>query len=151
MSYPTHSGKLLDLKEAREAGLAFFLQVLTTEIKTNTPLALAAVPSSDSTKLRSGVQLLVTRFAPVIGALDLGNLILRTQSIPKLATGGNRSMDVHLASMEANVVARTKGRAVMLLDDVMTTGNSLAAGRQILLNAGASEVFCVALGQTSYD
>lgn len=150
-SFPTHSGRLLDLKEARESGLSFCLKVLTDEIKATIPLALAAVPSSDAAKLRSGVQQLVTRFAPVIGGLDLGNLLLRTTSIPKLAKGGDRSIGVHLASIAANDVSRTQGRVVMLFDDIVTTGNSLAAARQILLDAGVAEVICIALGQTSYD
>lgn len=150
-SYPEHSGKLLDLKDGKERGLIYCQKVLTAEIKTNISLAIAAVPSSDATKIRSGVQQLVSRFAPVIGGLDLGDLVIRTKSISKLATGGNRAMQVHLDSMAVNNIDRAEGRIVMLLDDILTTGNSLAAARQILLDAGAADVICVAMGQTSYD
>jgi predicted amidophosphoribosyltransferase len=38
----------------------------------------------------------------------------------------------------------------MILDDVMTTGNSLVACRQLLLDAGADEVICAAMSQTTY-
>lgn len=150
-NYPEHSGKLLDLKESRERGLTYCLKVLTDNIRSNATLAIAVVPSHDATKLRSGVHVLATRFAPLIGALDAGDLLQRSTTIAKLATGGNRSMQVHLDSMKAHLPNRLGRRVVILLDDIMTTGNSLAAGRQILLDAGAVDVVCVALGQTSYD
>ena len=150
-NYPTYSGRLLDLKESRERGIAYFLAILKENIRTNSELAIAIVPSHDALKLRSGVHQLGTRFASAFGAMDAGDLLLRSKTIQKLATGGDRSMAVHLNSMSANNVDRVKGRNVLLIDDIMTTGNSLAAGRQILLKAGAGDVLCIALGKTSYD
>jgi len=150
-NYPTFSGRLLDLKESRERGIAYFLTILQDNIRTNSQLAVAVVPSHDALKLRSGVHQLATRFSAGFGALDTGDLLLRTTTIQKLATGGDRSISVHLNSMSANKIERVKGHNVLLIDDIMTTGNSLAAGRQVLLKAGAGDVLCIALGKTSYE
>lgn len=50
----------------------------------------------------------------------------------------------NVAGAFAVVDSRTvAGRDVLLLDDVVTTGATLAAAREVLLNAGAREVFCV--------
>jgi predicted amidophosphoribosyltransferase len=43
-----------------------------------------------------------------------------------------------------------KGRRVLLLDDVKTSGNSLIACKELLLKAGAKEVVMVALGRTTH-
>jgi predicted amidophosphoribosyltransferase len=150
-NYPTYSGRLLDLKEARARGIAYFLEVLKQNIRTNVQLAIAVIPSHDATKLRSGVHHLASQFAAASGALDTGDLLIRTETIKKLANGGDRSMAVHLNSMQVNKMSRVDGRNVLLIDDIMTTGNSLAAGSQILLEAGAGDVLCLALGKTSYD
>lgn len=151
LSYPTYSGRLLDLKESRERGIKYFMDVLADNIRTNAELALVVVPSHDSTKVRSGVHQLVTRFAPTIRAVDAGASLIRTKTIQKLANGGDRSIQVHLGSMAADDMKSIGQRNVMLIDDIMTTGNSLAAGRQILMEAGAVDVLCVALGRTSYE
>lgn len=44
-----------------------------------------------------------------------------------------------------------KGKNVLLLDDVRTTGNSLSACKQVLEEAGALTVQCLALGQTQWE
>lgn len=150
-TYPEHSGKLLDLKEGKERGLNYCLKILLENIKANTPLAIAAIPSSDATKVRSSVQQLVSRFAKDYGALDVFDLLKRTATIQKLANGGDRSMQVHLDSLIVQNVQRVGNRVVILIDDIVTSGNSLAAGHQLLTAAGVQNVICVAMGQTSYE
>lgn len=44
-----------------------------------------------------------------------------------------------------------QGREVLLLDDVTTSGNSLVACRQLLLEAGAARVKYMALGRTTHS
>ena len=149
--WPENCGKLLDLKESRERGLIYFQKTLEEMIKQGSPIALAVVPSHDALKLRSGIHILASRVAAAKGVLDTTDLLIRTKTIQKLAAGGDRSMAVHLGSMAAHKIERLEGRQVLLLDDIMTTGNSLAAGRQVLIAAGAEEVACMALGLTIHD
>lgn len=151
VAYPDHSKRMLDLKDGRDIGINYCLTILAENIKANHGLAIAAIPSSDSTKLRSGVQQLVSRFAPTINALDVADLLVRHTTIEKLAGGGNRSMETHLDSLKANGVNRVVGRTVILVDDIITTGNSLAAGRKVLVDAGVPDVICIAMGQTIND
>jgi predicted amidophosphoribosyltransferase len=50
--------------------------------------------------------------------------------------------------MSVSDPSRVKGATVVVLDDTVTTGNSLLAARQLLSEAGADRVAAVALGRT---
>lgn len=69
------------------------------------------------------------------------------QSIDKLAWGGNRSKEVHLKTISTMNEVDIIGDIVLLMDDVTTTGNSLYACREILLERGAKCVKMFALGK----
>lgn len=72
----------------------------------------------------------------------------RVKSIPKLSVGGNRELSIHFESIEVKNAQLIQNKNVLLLDDVSRSGNSLRAGKELLLKAGASKVKCVALGKT---
>lgn len=71
----------------------------------------------------------------------------RSRSINKLATGGSRDLSVHMQSIDTVEDMDISGDIVLLMDDVTTTGNSLYACREILLNRGAENVEMFALGK----
>lgn len=66
----------------------------------------------------------------------------------QLASGGDRSAEVHFNSIEVDPVVDIRGETFLLLDDITTSGNSLYACKRILLNHGASKVEMMALGKT---
>lgn len=80
--------------------------------------------------------------------IDATNCIQRFRTIQKLAKGGDRNLEVHVNSVHIVNPELIEGKTVLLLDDVMTTGNSLRACRKLLLDAGAENVLCLALAQT---
>lgn len=43
--------------------------------------------------------------------------------------------------------AEVSGRRILLIDDIVTTGSTLSACSRVLLEAGAAEVFCLALAR----
>jgi predicted amidophosphoribosyltransferase len=53
---------------------------------------------------------------------------------------GERNITKHLNSIEVINQHLIKGQIVILLDDVCTSGNTLAACTQLLMEAGAAEV-----------
>ncbi len=62
---------------------------------------------------------------------------------------GNRDYQQELASLQITDSNLIKGKTVLLLDDVKTQGNSLNAGKTLLLSQGATQVIMFALGKTS--
>jgi predicted amidophosphoribosyltransferase len=62
---------------------------------------------------------------------------------------GNRDYRQELASLQITDSNLIKGKTVLLLDDIKTQGNSLNAGKTLLLSHGAKQVIMFALGKTS--
>lgn len=148
-NYPTHSGKILDLKDKSASGLSYFFDYMSDKVKTAT--AIAVVPSSDASKgPNSGVHALADRLCDKLGLTNAGACLVRHTSIAKKATGGDRSIEVDLNSIRVEDNSLIKDQSVLLLDDVTTSGNSLLACRRLLLKAGAKEVKMVALGRTTH-
>lgn len=75
--------------------------------------------------------------------------LYRHTEIKKLSGGGERSLQIHLDSIRASYPYFFRGRDVLLLDDIATTGFSLCACRLLLLRAGAASVRMFALAKTT--
>jgi predicted amidophosphoribosyltransferase len=71
--------------------------------------------------------------------------------VPARPVGDQRGLDreARARNVAGSMRARdAAGRAILLLDDVATTGATLVEGRRTLLAAGASEVVVAALAVT---
>lgn len=148
--YPSHSGRILDLKDRQQSGIRHFFDYLKDQVEVSE--AIAVVPSHDAAKTVSGVHDLASLLAEENDLVDAGPCLLRHTTIPKLAGGaGVRSMKTHLDSIRVDKANHIRGRKVLLLDDVATSGTSLLACRRLLLDAGAAEVRMLALGLTDHD
>ena len=143
-SYPEHSGRILDVKSGQEAGLQYFADYMAPRIRT--PGVIAIVPPSDPAKRGPGIVKLAKRLAALTPLSDATSALVRHTKIPKLGSGGSRDIQVHLDSIKVNPQLVVADR-VFLLDDVLSTGNSMLACRQLLEDAGASDVICMALGR----
>jgi predicted amidophosphoribosyltransferase len=60
--------------------------------------------------------------------------LIRVKTIPKLAKGGDRSVEQHLSSMRVNSPPPGSS-TVLVLDDTVSTGNSMTAARALLSRA----------------
>lgn len=82
------------------------------------------------------------------------DLLIRTRATPSQE---GRSREERIANMSDAITvnprraARVKGRNVLLIDDVMTSGATLAAATGALLAAGAAEVRVAALARVAKD
>ena len=113
-------------------------------------IAIAVVPSHDPAAGISGIHQLAQALARQ-NRIDATECLVRFKKIPKLATGGSRSVARHLSSIRVEHPEIIKGREILLLDDVTTSGNSLVACRLLLLEAGAARVKYMALGRTTHS
>ncbi len=137
---------ILDLKEQKESAIRFFFNQLDSQIDRRA--CIAVVPSHDPEKATiSGIHQLAQRLA-IQGRVDATSCLKRSKKISKLSHGGERSISVHLQSIEVVNAYLFKGKIVWLLDDISTSGNSLKACRYLLSQAGAKQVKSVALGKT---
>jgi hypothetical protein len=144
-NYPEFSRMILDLKEGKPHAIAYFVKLL--DLALGSGFSIASVPSDDPAK-QAGIGKLVQALTGKKGRTDASGCLVRHTLIAKLATGGDRSVDVHLKSIRIANPALIRGRHVMVLDDVKTSGGSLTACRDIVQNAGALSVVRVAVGET---
>ncbi|WP_162875572.1 phosphoribosyltransferase [Sphingomonas crusticola] len=144
-SYPEHSGRILDVKSGQEAGLHYFIDFMAPRIRT--PGVIAIVPSSDPTKTGPGIRKLAKRLAGLTPLYDATAALIRHTKIARLAPGVRRDIRVHLDSIAVKSPQLIVGERVFLLDDVLSSGNSMLACRRLLEDAGASDVICMALGR----
>lgn len=142
--FDVYSGKILDLKEGKMSAVQYFYQLLDPEIRSG--VAICVVPSSNSGVKESGIGKLGEMLAGN-GRKNKVYFLKRNKSIDKLATGGNRSMETHMESISTVLDMDIDNDIVLLMDDVTTTGNSLYACKEILLQNGAREVEMFALGK----
>lgn len=138
-------GRILDLKQNQVSAINYFYQIIDGYLDKGFPICV--VPSSDKEKIRTGVRELAGKLS-ANGRIDATNCLVRIYTIPKAATGGPRNKQVHLNSIKVVNTSLIKGKDVLLLDDITTSGSSLYACEELLLNAGANRVVKLALGQT---
>jgi predicted amidophosphoribosyltransferase len=140
------SGYILDLKQKKESAIQLFFKELNPMIESG--IAIAVVPSHDpDSTLQSGIYKLAQELANN-NRIDATHCLKRHTKIRKLSHGGDRNIGIHLQSIRVENNYLIQKQAVCLLDDISTTGNSLEACRQLLLQAGAKMVKCIALGKT---
>lgn len=142
--FDVYSGKILDLKEGKMSAVQYFYQLLDPEIRSG--VTICVVLSSNAEVKESGIGKLGEMLAGN-GRKNKVYFLRRNKSIDKLATGGNRSMETHMQSISTVLDMDIENDIVLLMDDVTTTGNSLYACKEILLQNGAREVEMFALGK----
>lgn len=142
--FDVFSGKILDLKEGKNTAINYFYNLINEEICEG--VTICVVPSSDSEKKITGISQLGERLARS-GRVNKVYFLNRIKSIDKLATGGCREKEVHMQSIRTVENMEITKDIVLLMDDVTTTGNSLYACKEILMQCGADEVEMFALGK----
>lgn len=142
--FDVFSGKILDLKEGKLSAVRYFYNLLDMEICKG--VTICAVPSSDSSKEATGIGMLAEMLAEN-GRINKTYFLRRNKDIDKLALGGRRDRNIHMQSIETVQEINIEGDIVLLMDDVTTTGNSLYACKEILVQSGAEHVEMFALGK----
>lgn len=142
--FDVYSGRILDLKEGKPQAVKYFYNLLNAEI--NDGVTICVVPSSQKEKKITGM----TKLGEMLSCNNRINKVYYLQrdcSIDKLADGGNRNKEIHMKTISTLEGMNISGDVILLMDDVTTTGNSLYACREILLQNGAGQVEMFALGK----
>ena len=153
--FDQEDGRILDLKSNQDAAVAASVRDFARVLRPM-PLpartVLAIVPGHDARLSNKDRALgrVVAQLVADIGPrfVDGADVLVRERTVAKLATGGERSQDIHAASIRVANRDLVAGRSVVVLDDVTTTGNSLRACLALLREAGARRVGAVALART---
>jgi hypothetical protein len=134
----TAIGMIFLYKEGKSNAVAHFAAKIDPELADG--IVIVTVPSHDPSKPGAGLKKLAAAPAKSGNRVDGSDCLVRTKKIAKLASGGDRSKEIHLESIEVAKADLIKGKNVLLLDDVTKTGNSLEACAELLLSSGAKVV-----------
>ena len=114
-------------------------------------IALAAVPPHRAYQAFWPVRTLAQRLAASQGRIDATSCLVRHTTIRRIIFGGPSTRALHRETIQMEEPHLFHGRRVLLLDDIAKSGASLAACREMLLEAGAAAVQAVALGRVIFD
>jgi predicted amidophosphoribosyltransferase len=142
-NFDDFSRRILDLKNKKDIGINYFYNRLVSNLSDD--FVIITIPSHSTENKISGIEILVKRLCTK-NIIDGTKYLRRTATIQKLAHGGNRSYNIQYNTIE--VTADVKNKTILLLDDVKTTGNSMNAAKNKLLQAGAKQVYTLALAHT---
>ena len=147
-------GRLLDFKDGKDEAIRLETKALQDSLSSldlARPTVLTVVPAHDALDTNEGSPL--ARVAHGLAALDPRyvprvDALVRVRPVLRKALGGGRSIQANLESMAAYDHRGLRESTVVILDDTVTTGNSIAAARELLMRAGAYRVAAIALART---
>lgn len=142
------SGDLLKVKGNDYKQVERFAGILKNLLNPNNEVVICVMPSHQMGLQPSGIRTIATRICG--GNLINGtNCVIRSRDTSASHTSGmRRTYADELGSLSVQNNDLIRGKPILLLDDVTTTGVSFRAGKELLTQAGASMVICLALGMT---
>lgn len=156
--FDRHSGLILDLKKKENRNYAAAVKYATAQIVgllkrgTFDRAEIVVIPSRTKGEVSPGLDEVVREVCKADKRLTYArNALVRTKTIEKLATGGDRCIDVHLNSMAYRPVHGSPALKI-IIDDVMTTGNSIGAAITLMQqHLRGVQYLPLVLGQTVHD
>jgi len=126
-------GLLLDFKKGSDTGISHFYKKLSYRLSQildqNPNVWLCCVPSHNPSNTDSSVYRLINK----LSSSRTAKLLKRTKEVEKLSTGGDRAIAVHTNSITTDASVRLGSDAIVILvDDILTSGNSIKACKSIL-------------------
>ena len=146
--FTEYTSRIWNLKKCQLSVIEDFADCISSNLHGDFD-GLVVVPPHHNGKDNSGIKILAQKIAYKKKLIDATSCLIRHKTINRLSTGGNRSLETHLQSIKVVTKEVIKGKKLLLLDDVSTTGNSLNACQKLLESAGAKSVKCFVLAKTT--
>lgn len=147
---PYFDGKsklILDVKNREPKAVQYFTEKLTGCLSETGEFVVCVMPSSGKGTRLSGIRTIAESLCSTPAANGT-KCIYRTENVPKKHLGGKRDVEEEIGSLGVQNENKIRGKTILLLDDVTTSGTTFEAGTYVLKKAGAKEVIALALSKT---
>ena len=142
---------IIDIKNCDSNAINKIVATFTQLLFNLNKFTICIVPPSNSLKETSGIKI-IAKLLSQNGAIDGTDCIKRKYTIPSQHLSSERLSTPELkASLTIEKEELIKDRNILLLDDLITRGNSFESSKELLLEKGAKSVICIALAKTSFD
>lgn len=148
------SRAILSLKDRGPWGVSYWAERVR-DLLEDLPSRVLVVPAPGSEANDTGSADRLEAVFNGIRNVTFGTRVLeRVRDVPKSSgarSGGYErpSIERHLQSIECSIPSRLRGLPVLLIDDVLTQGNTIVACHALLTQAGAVSVTCLCLAKTA--
>jgi predicted amidophosphoribosyltransferase len=149
-NFDAFSRVILDVKYQHIKGINYCTNQLRSIISSTEEYVICVIPTHAAGTEPSGVRTIAKRLCSR-SVIDGTDVISRVFEIPKKTVGESSDMQLEIKSLAVTDESVVRGRQVLLLDDVTTTGTSLKAGKYLIEQAGAEIVVLLALARTQIE
>jgi predicted amidophosphoribosyltransferase len=149
-NFDEFSRLILDVKDQRLKAINYFTDQLRSILSDTEEYVICVIPTHAVGTAPSGIRTIAKQLclSPLIDGIDV---LSRVFEIPKKAISGSRNLQLEIKSLTVRNENIIKGRQVLLMDDVTTTGTSLQAGKYLLERAGVALIALLALAKTQRE
>ncbi len=149
-NFDAFSRVILDVKDQNTKGINYCTNSLRSFLSSTEEYVICVIPTHAAGTAPSGIRTIAKQLCSH-SVIDGTDVISRVFEIPKKTVGESSDMQLEIKSLAVTDESVVRGRQVLLLDDVTTTGTSLKAGKYLIEQAGAEIVVLLALARTQME
>ena len=142
---------IINIKKLNPNAIDKIVQTLNQELTNLDKFTICIVPPSDKINTTSGIKQIAKDLSQN-GSIDGTECIKRKDSVPSQHKALGLSNRSSTQKLKFSLIIEKKdlimGKNILLLDDIVTTGNSIKSSKQLLLETGAKSVICILLAKT---
>ncbi|WP_414550555.1 phosphoribosyltransferase [Anabaena sp. CCY 0017] len=140
-----YSNTILELKRQKEDSINFFIKEIR-KFLSDEDISIATVPSGKSSNPSSGIRELAKQLVKSYSKFT--DAVFCLERFKDSNDDRTRTIEKHLKTIKVANSSVIKNKKVILMDDVLTTGNSIQACKKMLLDSGTKEIKIIVLGKT---
>jgi predicted amidophosphoribosyltransferase len=138
---------ILAIKNNYNYAVEKILPLLRMTIRNDIEIIICVIPSSNKGLEETSIRKIAKNICG-INRLDGTSCLVRKYTVPKKHLNGKRNISDEKKSISVENKHIIKDKIIVLLDDITTTGTSMKACTELLLEADAKKVFGLAIAQT---
>jgi len=142
--------KIIRIKRDKRYALETQYELLIRNFKKDADITLCVIPSHNKGLQETSMRYLAKKLSKK-NITNGTSCLLRAKTIPEKHLTNNRDINQEKSSLKVQYPSLIKNKIIVVLDDIVTTGTSMLAAKELLEEAGAKRVYGLAIAKTVYE